>query len=132
MGIPRLGNSREPAEGDIVKNELDLGIEDSIRRCEMLLAMVPQAMEIYMANRSVFLFPWKKTKTRILSCTENRSAIKPFSSWFYCSMALLSLKCLCTVTVYSIGELNQCMGILRVLCVFAVKKHGERKSSMFC
>jgi hypothetical protein len=117
MGIPRSGNSREPAEGDIVKNELDLGIEDSIRRCEMLLAMVPQAMEIYMANRSVFLFPWKKTKTRILSCTENRSAIKPFSSWFYCSIALLSLKCLCTVRVYSIRELNQCMGILRVLCV---------------
>jgi hypothetical protein len=49
MGIPRLGNSREPEDGNIIgKTELDLGIEDSIMRCEMLLAMVPQAMEIYM------------------------------------------------------------------------------------
>jgi hypothetical protein len=48
MGIPRLGNSREPEDGNIRKTELDLGIEDSIMRCEMLLAMVLQAMEIYM------------------------------------------------------------------------------------
>jgi hypothetical protein len=64
MGIPRSGNSREPEEGDIGKNELELGIEDSIRRCEMLLAMVPQAMEIYMANGSVFLFPWKRNQNQ--------------------------------------------------------------------
>jgi hypothetical protein len=64
-----------------------------------------------------FSFPGRKTKTRILSCTENRSAIKPFSSWFYCIMPLLSLKRLCTATMYSIRELNQCMGISNVLCV---------------
>jgi hypothetical protein len=64
MGIPRLGNSREPEDGNIGKTELDLGIEDSIMRCEMLLAMVPQAMEIYMSDGSVFLFPRKKTKAK--------------------------------------------------------------------
>ncbi len=131
MGIPWSGNSREPEEGDIGKNELDLGIEDSIRRCEMLLAMVPQAMEIYMANGSVFLFPWKNTKTKILSCTENRSSIKPFSSWFCCSMALFSIKCLCTVTVYSIRELNQCMGILNLICVLLWRNMEKEKAQCF-
>ncbi len=132
MGIPRSGNSREPEEGDIGKNELDLGIEDSIRRCEMLLAMVPQAMEIYMANGSVFLFPWKKTKTRILSCTENQSSIKPFFFLVLLQYGTpqpqMSLHCNSVL-----HQRAQSMhGNFEPDLCFAVKKHGERKSSMFC
>ncbi len=79
-----------------------------------------------------FSFPGKETKTRILSCTENRSAIKPFSSWFYCSMALLSIKMSlrCNSVLHQRAQ-SMHGNFKRALC-FAVKKHGERKSSMFC
>lgn len=127
MGIPGSGNSREPEEGDIGKNELDLGIEDSIRRCEMLLAMVPQAMEIYMANGSVFLFPWKKTKTRMLSCTENQSSIKPFFFLVLLQYGTpqpqMSLHCNSVL-----HQRAQSMhGNFEPDLCFAVKKHGEKK-----
>jgi len=81
-----------------------------------------------------FSFPGKKQKQKQNKnrlCTQNQSAIKPFSSWFCCSMALLSLKCLCTVTVYSIRELSPCTWISNVLCVLLWKNMEKEKAQCF-
>ncbi len=78
-----------------------------------------------------FSFPGKKPKPEFCHVLRINLQSNPFSSWFYCSMALLSLKCLCIVTVYSIRELNQCMGILNLICVLLWRNMEKEKAQCF-
>jgi len=101
----------------------------------MLLAMVPQAMEIYMSDGSVFLFPRKKTKAK----AKQKPVVYSES---ICNQTLFFLVLLQygtsqpQMSLHSNSVLHQRaqpmhMNFQCALC-FAVKKHGERKSSMFC